>query len=102
MPVATMASMWPYAQVLAFFVYNFLMYFVFEPVAMTCFNTTVEKLRLDPRITVRLGNDITGTFSELCMCHETWWSVIHCQTLNQLDTTMGVQRSMVAPSTWHD
>eukprot|EP00877_Chromochloris_zofingiensis_P000151 jgi/Chrzof1/10136/Cz04g30080.t1 len=46
--------------VLGFFVYNFLAYFIFEPVALTCFNHTLELLKKDPRITVRLGNNITA------------------------------------------
>lgn len=47
-------------QVLAFFVYNFLTNFILEPTYQTCFNATLQKLKLDPRITVRLGNDIVG------------------------------------------
>lgn len=47
-------------QVLAFFVYNFFTNFILEPTYQTCFNATLQKLKLDPRITVRLGNDIVG------------------------------------------
>lgn len=47
-------------QVLAFFVYNFLTNFILEPTYQTCFNSTLQKLKQDPRITVRLGNDIVG------------------------------------------
>jgi hypothetical protein len=39
-------------QVLIFFVYQFVTNFLFESTATTCFNTTLERLRLDPRITV--------------------------------------------------
>lgn len=56
---------WP--QVLGFFVYNFLAYFIFEPVALTCFNHTLELLKKDPRITVRLGNNITGVLIGVTM-----------------------------------
>jgi hypothetical protein len=47
-------------QVLAFFIYNFLTNFILEPTYQTCFNATLQRLKLDPRITVRLGNDIVG------------------------------------------
>ncbi|KAF8073012.1 TIM21 [Scenedesmus sp. PABB004] len=46
--------------VLAFFVYNFVTQFILEPTYQTCFNATLAKLKLDPRVTVRLGNDIVG------------------------------------------
>jgi hypothetical protein len=46
--------------VLAFFIYNFLTNFILEPTYQTCFNATLQRLKLDPRITVRLGNDIVG------------------------------------------
>jgi len=45
---------------LGFFVYNFVTNFLLEPTYQTCFNTTLQKLKQDPRITVRLGNDIVG------------------------------------------
>lgn len=48
------------AQVLGFFIYNFVTNFVLEPTYQTCFNSTLQKLKQDPRITVRLGNDIVG------------------------------------------
>jgi hypothetical protein len=47
-------------QVLAFFIYNFLTNFILEPTYQTCFNATLQRLKLDPRVTVRLGNDIVG------------------------------------------
>lgn len=47
-------------QVLGFFVYNFVTNFILEPTYQTCFNSTLQKLKQDPRITVRLGNDIVG------------------------------------------
>jgi hypothetical protein len=50
----------PCVQVLAFFIYNFLTNFILEPTYQTCFNATLQRLKLDPRITVRLGNDIVG------------------------------------------
>jgi len=46
--------------VLGFFVYNFVQNFIFEAVHMTVFNQSLERLKQDPRITVRLGSDITG------------------------------------------
>jgi hypothetical protein len=49
-----------HAQVLGFFIYNFVTNFVLEPTYQTCFNSTLQKLKQDPRITVRLGNDIVG------------------------------------------
>jgi import inner membrane translocase subunit TIM21 len=48
------------AQVLGFFIYNFVTNFVLEPTYQTCFNSTLQRLKQDPRITVRLGNDIVG------------------------------------------
>lgn len=48
------------AQVLGFFIYNFVTNFVLEPTYQTCFNSTLQRLKQDPRITVRLGNDIIG------------------------------------------
>lgn len=47
-------------QVLGFFIYNFVTNFVLEPTYQTCFTSTLQKLKQDPRITVRLGNDIVG------------------------------------------
>jgi hypothetical protein len=47
-------------QVLGFFVYNFVTNFILEPTYQTCFTNTLQKLKQDPRITVRLGNDIVG------------------------------------------
>lgn len=46
--------------VLGFFIYNFVTNFVLEPTYQTCFNSTLQRLKQDPRITVRLGNDIVG------------------------------------------
>eukprot|EP00879_Flechtneria_rotunda_P028367 GHRR01030471.1.p1 GENE.GHRR01030471.1~~GHRR01030471.1.p1 ORF type:complete len:201 (+),score=50.19 GHRR01030471.1:395-997(+) len=46
--------------VLAFFAYNFITNFILEPTYQSCFNSTLQKLKTDPRITVRLGNDIVG------------------------------------------
>lgn len=45
---------------LAYFVYNFLVTLVLEPVQQQCFNAALERLRADPRITVRLGPSIVG------------------------------------------
>lgn len=59
------------AQVLGFFVYNFVTNFVLEPTYQTCFNSTLQKLKQDPRITVRLGNDIVGEWAAGCVCHPT-------------------------------
>lgn len=42
-------------QVLAYVVYQFVSNFILEPVAHTCFNHTLDLLKSDPRITVRLG-----------------------------------------------
>ena len=47
-------------QCLAYFVYNFVVTLVLEPVQQQCFNAALDKLRGDPRITVRLGPSITG------------------------------------------
>lgn len=41
---------------LAFLLYQFVSNFILEPVAMQCFNHALEKLKSDPRITVRLGS----------------------------------------------
>jgi hypothetical protein len=38
--------------------------FLLEPVYMTCFSTTLARLREDPRISVRLGDNITGECAE--------------------------------------
>ena len=46
--------------VLIFFAYNFAATFLFEPAATACFNAAAQRLRADPRITVRLGADITA------------------------------------------
>lgn len=45
---------------LAYLLYQFVSNFILEPVAMQCFNHALERLKSDPRITVRLGstNDI--------------------------------------------
>lgn len=45
---------------LAYFIYNFVTNLLLDPVQQQCFNTALEKLRADPRITVRLGSSITG------------------------------------------
>ncbi|KXZ49733.1 hypothetical protein GPECTOR_20g590 [Gonium pectorale] len=54
--------------VLAFVLYHVLTSLIFEPTAITCFNHTLERLKGDPRITVRIGgaDDIRawGTNSE--------------------------------------
>ncbi|GLC44281.1 hypothetical protein PLESTB_000760600 [Pleodorina starrii] len=54
--------------VLAFVLYHVLTSLIFEPTAITCFNHTLERLKHDPRITVRIGgaDDIRawGTNSE--------------------------------------
>ena len=47
-------------QCLAYFVYNFVATLVLEPVQQQCFNAALERLRADPRITVRLGPSIVG------------------------------------------
>lgn len=56
------------AQVLAFVLYQVVTSLILEPLALTCFNHTLERLRTDPRITVRIGpaDDIRawGTNSE--------------------------------------
>ena len=44
---------------------------------MTVFNQSLERLKQDPRITVRLGNDITGRDQHnekclLCNTSSTW------------------------------
>ncbi|GIL44176.1 hypothetical protein Vafri_1706 [Volvox africanus] len=41
--------------VLAFVLYHVLTSLIFEPTAITCFNHTLERLKNDPRITVRIG-----------------------------------------------
>jgi import inner membrane translocase subunit TIM21 len=41
--------------VLAFLAYQFFMNFIMEPTALQCFNHTLNVLKADPRITVRLG-----------------------------------------------
>lgn len=50
---------WP-PQALAYFLYNFVVTLILEPVQQQCFNAALDKLRTDPRITVRLGSSITG------------------------------------------
>eukprot|EP00798_Chlamydomonas_sp_ICE-L_P023031 gene23031-30225_t len=42
--------------VLAFVIYQFIVGFIIEPTQMTCFNLTLDRLKTDPRITVRLGS----------------------------------------------
>ena len=42
-------------QALAFILWQFVVNFIFEPTAMQCFNHTLNRLKSDPRITVRLG-----------------------------------------------
>jgi hypothetical protein len=51
-------------QCLAYFIYNFVITLVLEPVQQQCFNAALDKLRTDPRITVRLGSSITGTLGQ--------------------------------------
>ncbi|KAG2429549.1 hypothetical protein HXX76_010784 [Chlamydomonas incerta] len=41
--------------VLAFVLYQVLTSLIFEPTAMTAFNATLDRLKTDPRITVRIG-----------------------------------------------
>ncbi|KAL6750296.1 TIM21-domain-containing protein, partial [Haematococcus lacustris] len=41
--------------VLAYLVYMFVLNFIMEPTALQCFNHTLDVLKADPRITVRLG-----------------------------------------------
>lgn len=41
---------------LAFVLWQFVSNFILEPTAMQCFNHTLERLKTDPRITVRLGS----------------------------------------------
>lgn len=54
--------------VLAFVLYHVLTSLIFEPTALSCFNAALERLKGDPRITVRIGSadDIRawGTNSE--------------------------------------
>lgn len=49
-------------QVLAYVLYQFIVNMVLEPTSMQCFNHTLNLLKTDPRITVRLGaaDDIRG------------------------------------------
>mmetsp|Transcript_38069 Transcript_38069/g.84784 ORF Transcript_38069/g.84784 Transcript_38069/m.84784 type:complete len:271 (+) Transcript_38069:100-912(+) len=42
--------------VLAFVIWQFVANFILEPTAMQCFNHTLDRLKSDPRITVRLGS----------------------------------------------
>ncbi len=53
-----------YTQVLAFVLYQFVVSFLLEPTAMKAFNHTLDRLKSDPRITVRLGSsdDIRGVY----------------------------------------
>ncbi|GAX84722.1 hypothetical protein CEUSTIGMA_g12144.t1 [Chlamydomonas eustigma] len=41
---------------LVFVLWQFITNFILEPTAMQCFNHTLNRLKTDPRITVRLGN----------------------------------------------
>ncbi len=52
----------PHTQVLAFVLYHVLTSLIFEPTALSCFNAALERLKGDPRITVRIGSadDIRG------------------------------------------
>ena len=52
-------------QVLAFVVYHVVTSLIIEPTALKCFNHTLDRLRTDPRITVRIGSadDIRGAYS---------------------------------------
>jgi hypothetical protein len=61
-------------QVLAFVLYHFVVNFILEPTALQCFNHTLDLLKGDPRVTVRLGatEDIRGA----CV----WW-LICCAAL---------------------
>jgi import inner membrane translocase subunit TIM21 len=45
---------------LAYFVYNLFTTLVLEPVPQRCFNAALERLRGDPRVTVRVGSPVTG------------------------------------------
>lgn len=42
-------------QVLAFVLYHVVTSLILEPTALKCFNVTLERLKTDPRITVRIG-----------------------------------------------
>ncbi|GMH35608.1 hypothetical protein BSKO_03476 [Bryopsis sp. KO-2023] len=46
--------------VLAGIVWGFISSYILDPTEYVCFNLTLDKLRLDPRITVRLGATIKG------------------------------------------
>ena len=54
-------------QVLAFVLYQFVVSFLLEPTAMKAFNHTLDRLKSDPRITVRLGSsdDIRDVFDKV-------------------------------------
>ena len=38
----------------------FVVNYIWDPIEYTCFNITLEKLRSDPRVTVRVGDVIKG------------------------------------------
>eukprot|EP00210_Caulerpa_lentillifera_P004644 g4429.t1 len=44
--------------------YAFISAYVWNPVEYTCFNITLERVRQDPRVTVRVGDSIKGYGSE--------------------------------------
>lgn len=50
-------------QVLAAISWAFVSNYILDPAEYVCFNLTLEKLRQDPRITVRLGESIKGKFA---------------------------------------
>lgn len=82
-------------QVLGFFVYNFVTNFILEPTYQTCFTNTLQKLKQDPRITVRLGNDIVGEWQHTSLLQGRLSSKSptqqHCQTHSAL-VTLGSHR----------
>ena len=43
-------------QALAFVLWQFIANFILEPTAMQCFNHTLNRLKADPRVNVRLGS----------------------------------------------
>lgn len=53
--------------------WQFIANFILEPTAMQCFNHTLERLKTDPRITVRLGStsEIRGALMRVGPVRET-------------------------------
>ena len=56
MPYTNACPSVPLCQALAFVLWQFITNFILEPTAMQCFNHTLNRLKTDPRITVRLGS----------------------------------------------